>query len=77
MSTRILYPRTVTICLQSADRAGEWMSLIRLQVAKSNEPRFFACLVFFCVVVHPTLNPGVATLVQNGQVSFFRFVTKR
>jgi hypothetical protein len=58
---RILYPRTVTVCLRLAERVGEWKSLIRLQVAKSDEPRFFACLALLCVVVHPTLNGPAAS----------------
>jgi hypothetical protein len=61
MSVRILYPGTVTVCLRIfAERAGEWKSLIWLQVAKSDEPSFLHAW-FFCVVVRPTLNGPAAT----------------
>jgi hypothetical protein len=52
----ILYPRTVTVtCLCLAERAGEWKSLIRLQVAKSNEPHVFCVLqiLLCCSAPHP------------------------
>jgi hypothetical protein len=61
MFVRILYPRNVaTVCLRVAERAGELKSLIGLQVAKWDEPGFFACLVLLCCSA-PRLNGPAAT----------------